>query len=230
MATGRARKRRIALPRALADLPFARHLVAAESEPVVRGSYDCTSWVDAVWDDLVAPDVKLLECALRFVNASGGSLRGARLNDVWICACRLVGVTLADTSWAEVEVNSSAFAGLQFHGAELRRVTFTGCKLDSVNFRGTVLVDVDFVDCVISDIDLAGSTLERVRFPGCRLNAVKLAGSRLTKVEFQDAVELAVPDGIDSLRGASINYTQLLDLAPAFADAAGVEVRPDRDG
>lgn len=124
------------------------------------------------------------------------------------------------------EVNSSAFAGLQFHGAELRRVTFTGCKLDSVNLRASELVDVDFVDCVMSEIDLSGAALENVRFPGCRLNAVKLAGSRLTRVEFQDAVELAVVDGINGLRGASINYTQLLDLAPAFATAAGVDVRP----
>lgn len=47
----------------------------------------------------------------------------------------------------------------------------------------------------------------------------------LERVDLRGAVALDLADGHDSLRGAVIDTRQLLELAPALADALGITVK-----
>lgn len=54
---------------------------------------------------------------------------------------------------------------------------------------------------------------------------MRLGRAQLKKVDLRGAVALGITGGIDALRGATISSTQLLDLAPVFAQALGVTVQ-----
>ena len=78
---------------------------------------------------------------------------------------------------------------------------------------GAELRSVTFIDSRVDELNVAGSTL----------SAVDLSGARLRTLV-----------GTESLRGAIIGQSQLIDLAPLLAAQLGLEVRhdpaTDRDG
>ena len=83
---------------------------------------------------------------------------------------------------------------------------FEGCEIDSLDLRGAELEAVTFIDSRVDELNVAGSTL----------SAVDLSGARLRTLV-----------GVESLRGAIIGHSQLVDLAPLLAAQLGLEVRPD---
>jgi uncharacterized protein YjbI with pentapeptide repeats len=214
--------------RELADLPYAAALTGytgpwAQDETYDGIHVDGGAVADGVVKDMDAPHARFLECALTQVTIEGGSLRRARLNEVWMRDVRFVATDLAESEWLDVTVIGGVLAGAQAHGAHLRRVVVQGGKLDSVNLRSAGLTDVRFENCVLRGVDFAGAELTRVSFPGCRLSDVDLTGVTLTKVDLRGA-ELGITGDSGSLRGAVISTTQLLDLAPFLAAALGITV------
>ncbi|MFJ8233300.1 pentapeptide repeat-containing protein [Streptomyces sp. NPDC094448] len=216
-------------PRALSDLPYSRHLtpLAGELTDGERHDLDCVRLDGGSYAGLDAPGLRLTESALTSVSFSGGRLRRARFNDVWMHTVRFVGTDLAETSWLDTEFTAGVLAGLELHGAALHRVVFHQCKFDSVNLRATTLRDVVFVDCLLRDADFAGARLSGVSFPGSTLEGARFAGAGLKDVDLRSAARLDIGDGVESLRGATISTLQLFDLAPRFAHALGVVVRDD---
>ncbi|MGV9310639.1 pentapeptide repeat-containing protein [Streptomyces sp. NPDC003691] len=216
-------------PRALKDLPYARHLTPYDGglSGGEEDDLDCVLLDGGRYEECDAPALKLTESALTSVSFSGGRLRRARLNDVWMHTVRFVGTDLAETSWLDTEVVAGVLAGLEMHGSALRRVVFHQCKLDSVNLRAATLRDVVFADCLLRDADFAGARLTGVSFPGSTVEGGRFAGARLADVDLRGAAELDLVDGVESLRGATISTLQLFDLAPRFAQTLGVAVRDD---
>jgi uncharacterized protein YjbI with pentapeptide repeats len=210
----------------LADLPYAAHLAAHTGPLRAHEDYDTVLFEQLDLDEPAAPSAKFLECAFSKVSMSGGRLQRAGLRDVWMRDVRLTGTNLAETSWLDVTVLTSALAGAQVYGAELRRVVFSGCKLDSVNFRGSSLTGVTFDQCVLRDVDFADATLSGCAFPGSQLSRADFSRARLDGTDLRDAELGIVIDGA-SLRGAIISTAQLIAVAPALAEAIGVVVRDD---
>ena len=83
---------------------------------------------------------------------------------------------------------------------------FEGCEIDSLDLRGADLEAVTFIDSGVDELNVAGSTLAGVDLSGARLSTLV---------------------GVESLRGAIIGHSQLVDLAPLLAAQLGLEVRPD---
>ncbi|WP_448315975.1 pentapeptide repeat-containing protein [Streptomyces sp. CO7] len=213
-----------AVPRELADLPYARHLEPLRGELETEGTYDTVHADDRQFQEPRAGGARFVECAFTSVAFEGGRMRRARFNDVWCHTVRWVGTDLAESSWMDASVLSGMLAGVQVFGATLRRVTFSHCKLDSVNWRSAALREVRFEDCLLRDVDFGEATLKDVSFPGTVLDGVRLRGARLDGVDLRGAASLGIADGVEALRGATIDQGQLLDLAPAFAQALGVTV------
>lgn len=213
----------------LADLPYADALTAYDGPWRPDETYD-TVHVDGgaleggAVKNIDAGQARFLECAFTQVTLDGGSLRRARLNDVWLCETRLVATDLAEGEWLDVTFLDGVVAGSEAYGAELRRVVFRGCKLDSLNFREAALTDVRFENCVLRGVDFGGAQLTRVAFPGCRLSETDLSGVTLTKVDLRGA-ELGITGGLESLRGAVVSTAQLIDLAPFIAQSIGLTVK-----
>ncbi len=140
---------------------------------------------------------------------------------------------LAETGWQDVTLTGCALAGVQAFSASMRRVTFRNCKLDSVNLRSAALTDVTFEDCLLPDADFGGATLLRVSFGGCTLARADFAKVRCTEVDLRGAA-LGITAGYESLRGATIDSGQLIELAPLLARHLGIVVSdalfPERPG
>jgi uncharacterized protein YjbI with pentapeptide repeats len=105
----------------------------------------------------------------------------------------------------------------------MRRVTFRDCKLDSVNFRSGTLTDVTFENCLLLDAEFGGATLRRVTFVGCTLTRADFAKVSCTDVDLRGAA-LGITAGYESLRGATIDSSQLIALAPLLARHLGITV------
>ncbi|MEU8896156.1 pentapeptide repeat-containing protein [Nocardia sp. NPDC048505] len=215
------------MPRALADLPFARRLEPCDAELEPDQEYDNIHLTGREFDEPDCRGSRFVESALTELTVLRGSLRFSRFADVWMRGVRLVGTNLGQSDWQDAELVDSAWSGVEIVSAGLRRVRFEGCKFESVNFRNATLRDVEFVDCVLRDVDFAEATLHRLTFPGCTLSRLALDRARMQEVDLRGARTLDIANGLDALRGAIVNYTQLLDLAPAFAQAAGLIVRED---
>lgn len=214
----------MAVAQQVSDLPYADALALHPGPLDPAGEYD-TVWFDSVaFDEPDVGNVRFLECAFTAPNFSGGQLRRARFNDVWMRGGRIVGTELIESVWLDSALLSSALSGVEAYGAQLRRVTFAGCKLDSVNLRATVLDDVTFEACTMTDVDLADAELTDVRFAGSELRGLRLPRAALKQVDFRGATALGITDGYDSMRGAVIDGAQLIEIAPGLAAANGIVV------
>lgn len=214
----------MAVAEQLSDLPYADVLVSHSGPLDPGGQYD-GAWFDSDrFDDRDLGNVKFLECAFTSVTFSGGQLRRARFNDVWVRGGRIVGTDLAESVWLDSTLLSSALSGVEAYGSQFRRVTFARCKLDSVNLRAAVLDEVTFEDCDLADVDLGAATLTSVRFPGTELRGLRLPHVTLKQVDFRGATSLDIADGYDSLRNAVISSGQLIEIGPGLAAAHGIVV------
>ncbi|MDH6120698.1 pentapeptide repeat-containing protein [Kitasatospora sp. GAS204B] len=209
----------------LADQPYA-HLLQPHPGPLRRDErYDTAHFEGLALDGVQAGGTLFLECAFTDVSLTEVRLRQARFNEAWLERCRLVACELVESEWQDVTAQGGLFAGVSAYGAQLRRLTVRQCKLESVNLRGAVLRDVVFEDCQLRDVDFGGAKLTGVSFPGSSLEEVRFAGATLARTDLRGASRLVLPDGHEGLRGALISSAQLIELAPQFAQALGVQVR-----
>jgi uncharacterized protein YjbI with pentapeptide repeats len=213
------------MPRDLAELPYARFLEAFEGEVEPDREYESVHLDGLTIEVPDARGTRFTESAFTTVDFTGGAMRYGRFDDVWLRAVRFIGTNLGQSGWLNSEFVECALSGVEAVGVQLRRIRFEGCKFDSVNLRNAALQDVTFTDCVLRDTDFAEATLRRVSFPGTRLDGITLHGSKLLDVDLRGATTLDLTARIDALKGATVSTPQLLDLAPAFARAAGITVR-----
>ncbi|QIS04473.1 pentapeptide repeat-containing protein [Nocardia brasiliensis] len=213
------------MARELGELSYARYLTALAGELEPEGDYDCVHVDGLELEDADVRHARFGESAFTSVAFHRGSMRHTRFADVWLRNVRWVGTELADTSWLDGELIAGALSGVDFAGARLRRVRFEGCKFDAVNFRTAQLREVSFVECVLRDCDFGDAALHTVTFPGSTLHSTVLRRATLTKVDLRGARALDITEGLDALRGATIDNGQLMELAPALAQHLGIIVR-----
>ncbi|MFC9894741.1 pentapeptide repeat-containing protein [Nocardia sp. NPDC127579] len=215
------------MSRVLADLPYARRLASFDGDLEPDQEYDNLHLDGREFDEPDCRGTRFVESALTELTVLRGSFRFGRFTDAWLRGVRLVGTNLGQSDWQDTELIDSAWSGVEIVSAGMRRIRFESCKFESVNFRDCTLRDIEFVDCVLRDVDFAEATLRGLTFAGSTLTRLALDRARLQDVDLRGARSIDVASGMDALRGATINHTQLLDLAPAFAHAAGVVVRDD---
>lgn len=80
-----------------------------------------------------------------------------------------------------------------------------------------------FVGCVIDELDLGGASASRVAFVDTDVRSLDVTRSRLEHVDLR-GVELRRLTGLEGLRGATLDPTQVSELAPVFAQHFGIRV------
>ena len=145
----------------------------------------------------------------------------------------LVDVAVEDVDWANerarglvarrAELRRCRLTGAELAEAALIDVTFAECRLDLVGLRAAKLERVVFRDCRMSECDLYGATLTDVLVERCELREASLAGARLTRVELRGC-DLTGLQGAEALRGARMPWDDVLQNAPLFATALGIEI------
>ncbi len=150
---------------------------------------------------LVLRDVILRGCDLSNIDAGEGSIRRTELRD-----SRLVGFSLSEGKLADVQVQGTTLAYASFAHAQLRRVVFERVILREASFLEATLTAVEFLSCELEGAD----------FRGARLTDCVMRGSSLEGVV-----------GVESLRGLTMPWEDLVGSTGALASAFGIAVEPD---
>ena len=121
------------------------------------------------------------------------------------------------------EVRRCRLTGTELAEAALIDVSFADCRLDLVGLRFAKLERVVFRECRMEECDFYGATLTDVLFESCDLRGARFGEVKVKRVELRDC-GLAEVDGVDSLRGARMPWNDVLQNAPLFATALGLEI------
>ena len=105
----------------------------------------------------------------------------------------------------------------------MRSVQIDGSKLDFVNLRSAVLTDVLISNCIIEELDFGSATIQRLELQNCQIGVLDLANARLKDVDLRSS-DFSAIHGIEGLRGATIDDSQLSLLAPILATHLGILV------
>jgi uncharacterized protein YjbI with pentapeptide repeats len=145
----------------------------------------------------------LLDVVVRDLDWANCQAHGVAIRRAEIRRCRLTGAELAEAAFSDV--------------------TLADCRLDLVGLRFARLERVVFQDCRMSECDLYEATLTDVLFENCELREATLSGAKLTRVELRGC-ELSGLRGVEALRGARMRWADVVENAPLFAAAMGVEL------
>ena len=102
-------------------------------------------------------------------------------------------------------------------------MTLDDCRLDLVNLRFAKLERVIFRDCRMSECDFSEASLKDVLFERCQLREATFSSAALQRVELRGC-DLAGLQGVESLRTARMPWGDVLENAPLFAIALGIEI------
>jgi uncharacterized protein YjbI with pentapeptide repeats len=137
----------------------------------------------------------------------------------------LADVSLVDSQAGGVTfetVNGARLTGLALAEAGLRDVAIRDCRADLATFAAGRLARVTFEDCLLAQADFTGAQLESVRFHRCDLTGASFRGARLRRCEFRRS-DLTDIEGVDGLRGAAMEWPDIVEMAGTWAKALGIE-------
>ena len=144
----------------------------------------------------------------RIENADVANERVMRssLRRVELHLCRMTGIDLAEATWIDVTLTDCRLDLANLRYAKLERVVFRDCRLDEADFSGARLTDVLLERCSLVRAAFAGAAAQRIELSGC---------------------DLAGLAGVEALRGARMPWNDVLQNAPLFAQALGIEIADD---
>jgi uncharacterized protein YjbI with pentapeptide repeats len=145
----------------------------------------------------------------------------------------LTDTVVRDADWANVraprttvtraELRAVRLTGAELAEATLRDVTFADCRLDMVGLRLARLERVVFRDCRMEEADFYGARLKDVLFERCVLREATLTGAALERCELRGC-DLTGLRGAEALAGVRMPWNDVLENAPLFAAALGIEI------
>ncbi|MDX6451397.1 MAG: hypothetical protein QOH16_1446 [Gaiellaceae bacterium] len=145
----------------------------------------------------------------------------------------LTDVIVRDADWANRRVTRASVLRAELHtvrltGADLaestfRDVRFVGCRLDLAAARLSRFERVVFSDCRLEELDLYGAQLQDVLFERCVLREATISNVKAKRVELRDC-DLTGLRGAEALRGIRMPWNDVLENAPLFAGAVGIEI------
>jgi len=189
-----------------------------------HGDYDAIGFAELDLSGQDAADARFTECHLEGCAVDGLSLRRARIIDSLLTEPHGASLDLADSTWRGSELRGGRLGAVSLMGAEWTNVRVRASKLGFLNLAASRLARVTFERCEIGTLDVSDAELTNVTLVDCSIEEFAVSGARLTDVDLSGA-RLSTIVGIESLRGATISSTQMLDLAPLLAAHLGLEVR-----
>lgn len=165
-----------------------------------------------------------LEQCLLTGAADSLDLRGATLMDVELRDVRVAALPARAANLRRVRVAGGRIGTLDLSDARIDELELRGVRIDYLTLAGAKAVDVLVDACRITTLDLPGATLSRVAFAGADADEVDTRGVRAEHVDLRGLDALSFLD-VASLRGTTMTSRQIELLAPAFAAAAGIELR-----
>jgi uncharacterized protein YjbI with pentapeptide repeats len=150
-----------------------------------------------------ATEFSLRDARLVELDASNLTARGAELRRVELVNPKLVGFGITEGRIEDLRVSGGTMMLGSIAGSVIRHAVFEDVNLREASFADTRLVDVAFERCDLAGADFRGVTLE-----GCAIRGSSLEGV----------------NGIESLRGLSVPWDDLVGSVGALAAGLGIEV------
>ena len=138
--------------------------------------------------------------------------------------CNFTASKFANSSWHVAMIDGARCSGMLVSSSVFKNVTFKNSKLELVNFRFSRFENILFDGCIIDDADFYNATLKNVEFINCTINSITFANARMSTVDISKSHIEAIK-GVSSLKGVTISYDQLMQLAPSLAQEAGIKVK-----
>ncbi|MCU4297864.1 pentapeptide repeat-containing protein [Brevibacterium permense] len=174
-----------------------------------------------------ATQATFLDCRWANVNFGGVeapiALTGARISGTEITDCRADTWSMPRGSLLHTEISGTRIGAGVVYDSVWEKVRFINCRISYLNLRESKLTDVEFHDCKIDEIDLDRAKVSRVAFPGSSVGVFQCEGATLGNVDIR-GLEPHKISGVHSLRGATIDDTQLMLFADLFASELGISV------
>jgi uncharacterized protein YjbI with pentapeptide repeats len=174
-----------------------------------------------------ATQATFLDCQLTNLNFGDAEapidLTGARFSGTTITDCRADTWTMPRGNLLHAEITGTRIGAGVVYDSEWAKVLISNCRISYLNLREAKLTDVEFRDCMIDEIDLDRAKVSRVAFPGSTVGAFQCEGATLGNVDLRGLQPHKI-SGVHSLRGATIDDTQLMLFAELFAQELGIRV------
>lgn len=171
--------------------------------------------------DLTGAD--FLECEFQSVSFNEAKLRGVTLSECVLLEVNAAVFSAPRSTWRDVRIERSRLGSVEVYEAAMRSVHIDGCKLGFVNLRDAQLSDLLISNCIIEELDLGSATVQRLELRNCRIGTLDLANARLTDADLRSS-DFGAIHGVEGLRGAIIDDSQLSLLAPILAAHLGILV------
>lgn len=174
-----------------------------------------------------ATQATFLDCRWSNVNFGDAEapidLNGARISGTEITDCRADTWSMPRGSLLHTEISGTRIGAGVVYDSVWEKVRFINCRISYLNLRESKLTDVEFRDCKIDEIDLDRAKVSRVALPGSSVGVFQCEGATLGNVDIR-GLEPHRISGVHSLRGATIDDTQLMLFADLFASELGITV------
>lgn len=170
-----------------------------------------------------ATGATFLDSVLSTVTITGADFTGTRFSGTRISSSRADTWTIPRGNLIHTEISGTRIGAGICYDSVWEKVLVSNCRISYLNLRAAKLTDVEFRDCVIDEIDLDRCKANRVSFPGSTVGVLQCEGSTLVNVDLRGLQPHKI-SGVHSLRGATIDETQLMLFAELFAHELGVTV------
>ncbi|MFL5843370.1 MAG: pentapeptide repeat-containing protein [Solirubrobacteraceae bacterium] len=157
------------------------------------------------------------------VDLADGRGEELRVVDLVVAGANLANLRAARSRGERLVVRRSRLTGATFAEGRLADVTFAECGMDLVSFASCGLERVTFEDCVLTGADLQEARMRDVRLHRCDLTDADLRGARLTTCELRGCT-LDGLRGAEALRGAAMEWSDVVAGAGTWAAALGIEI------
>jgi uncharacterized protein YjbI with pentapeptide repeats len=176
--------------------------------------------------DLTGVDLSganFIECEFDAVTLADTQLRGARFVDTLLTASFAPTLLAGRSAWRDSLVQNPRWGSAELFDAELNSLHIRGGKIDYLNLRGARLTNVLIEDCQIGELDLGGIRGDRVAIRACRIGTLDLTRAMCKDVDIRGS-EFSTVNGLEGLRGVTVDDAQLSLLAPVLAADIGLIV------
>jgi uncharacterized protein YjbI with pentapeptide repeats len=175
---------------------------------------------------VAARSVGVVESELAGISFDAEQVRQIALRDSVLRTCDLSNVVTRKSSIRRVELRQSRLVGFAATEGDLQDVRVVGGTLMLGSFGHSRLERVVFEEVNLRDVSFVEARLDAVSFIDCELAGADFRGATLrTCVMRGTALDGVV--GIDSLRGLTMPWPDVVASTAALADALGIHVEQD---
>jgi uncharacterized protein YjbI with pentapeptide repeats len=177
-------------------------------------------------DPLRAPRVRVQESELRGLTLGEGVTTELVLRDARLKSCDLSNLRVRRADIRRVEIEESRLVGFSVDGGKIEDLHVRGGTMMLASLAHSTLRRVVFENVNLREASFLETRLSSVCFQGCELSGADFRGARLENCTIR-ASTLDAIIGVDSLRGLTMPWPDLVGSVEALAAALGIVVESD---